>query len=271
MKRIKTGTIRLKDIKHVENSRMRGQDDVADLMQDIEQRGLLENIGVRQSDNALIFGNRRVAAFEKLGYSEIPCDFYDNISDGELMIANLAENLKRKNIGSIEIGRICQILRNQEKMTNTEIAQKLGVANSRIESAISAYNVTLNTPFEKLVIFGNKGRNHSGIPETLIWKIQNSLARARRLTKDDWACLLKGLESGDITSEKIPQLRNILMSEPTLSIADALEVLEKCRVVHAWFHFDNEELIKAMKKEKCSSEAEFVKLIMRSYNKNLLF
>lgn len=134
MKKIKTDTIKLKDIKHIENSRLRGKDDVSDLMIDIEQRGLIQNVGIREGDNALIFGNRRVKAFEKLGYEEIQADFYRDLTDEELLIMNLAENIKRKNIGSIEIGRICLIL-NDKGLTNTEIAAKLGIQSSRVRSA----------------------------------------------------------------------------------------------------------------------------------------
>ena len=141
MKKISSGKILLKNIKHIENSRLRDNDDVSDLMGDIEQRGLLERVGIRKQDNALIFGNRRVKAFEKLGYEDIECDYYEEMSDNDLLITNLAENLKRKNIGSIEIGRICKILQNNE-MTNSEIAKKLDITKSRVDSAICAYTVT---------------------------------------------------------------------------------------------------------------------------------
>src|SRR3990167_2869964 len=128
MKKVKSEKIKLKDIKHLENSRLRDKDDVSDLMHDIEQRGLLENIGVRLNDNALIFGNRRVKACEKLGYEDILCDYYDDVSDEELLITNLAENLKRRDIGGIEIGRICKLLM-QNGMLTTEIAEKLGISS----------------------------------------------------------------------------------------------------------------------------------------------
>ena len=272
MKKVKTEEINLKDIKHIENSRLRDLDDVSDLMQDIEQRGLLENVAVRINDNALIFGNRRVRAFEKLGYTKILADFYDELSDEDLLITNIAENIKRKDIGSIEIGRICKILQKRE-MKVTEISIKLGIASSRVNSAIAAYNITLNTPFEKLVIFGSRGgrSGHKGIPETLIWKIQNSLARARKLTKEDWVQLLNAIESGELTTEKISQLRKILLSSPKLSIIRALDILTRCRVVHIWYHFNEEELSKNMKKEKCNNEQEFVRLLVKKYNKELLF
>ena len=178
MKRVKTELIKLSDINHIENSRLRDQDEVSDLMHDIEQRGLLENVGIRVTDNALIFGNRRVKAYEKLGYEAIMADFYDDLTDEDLLITNLAENIKRRNIGSLEIGRICKILSDRD-MTATEISSKLGIKPSRVQSSISAYDVTIGTSFEKLIVYKDKG---SGIPESSIWKIQNALTKYRKLT-----------------------------------------------------------------------------------------
>lgn len=269
MKKTKTGKIKIKDIKHLENSRLRGQDDVSDLMQDIKHRGLLQNISIREDDNVLIFGNRRVKACEKLGFKEIEADFYTDISDEEILITNVVENIKRKSIGSIEVGRMCKIL-HEKNWTNSEIAENLEISRSRVESAVSAYNVTLGTPFEKLVIFGNKGK-HKGISESLIWKIQNSLSRARRLSKTDWTHLLRALETGELTAEHITQLRNVLMSSPDLGIIEALDILKKCRIIHLWLHLDYKKLGRLMKRDKFSNEVNFIKHIIRSYDKELLF
>jgi len=269
MKKIKTEKIQLKDIKHLENSRLRGQDDVGELMQDIKHRGLLQNIGIREKDNVLMYGNRRVGAYKKLGFKEINADFYEDINDEEILITNVVENIKRKNIGSIEIGRMCRMLQDKN-WTNTEISENLKITRSRVDSAVSAYNVTLGTPFEKLVIFGNKGK-HKGIPESLIWKIQNSVSRARKLSKEDWTHLLRALETGELTAEYISQLRNVLMSSPDLGIIEALDILKKCRIVHLWLHLDYKKLGQLMKRDKFSNEVNFIKHIIREYDKELLF
>jgi len=272
MKKVKSGKIKLSDIKHIENSRLREKTDVSELMHDIEQRGLLENVGIRLSDNALIYGNRRVAAFTKLGYSEIPCDFFDDMSDDDLLITNLAENIKRKNIGSIEIGRICHIL-NDRGMRNTEIAAKLGITKSRIESSNAAYNVTIGTPFESLVTFGLMGKASKGIPESVIWKIQNSLTRAigRKISKDEWTSLLDAVEQGKLTGKNVTILRAILMAYKGKTVDEALSMLDESKIVYATLCLNREELVKAMRKVKIDSEPEFVKYILKEYNEDLLF
>ncbi len=273
MRKVKSGKILLRDIKHLENSRLRAKTDVGELMHDIEQRGLLENIGVRTTDNALIFGNRRVAAFKKLGYSEIQADFFDDVSDEDLLIANLAENIKRKDIGSIEIGRICKIL-TEKGMTHSEISTKLGISKSRVDGSVTAYNVTVGTPFEKLVTFGVMGGHNKGIPETLIWKIQNSLSRARRgnkLSKEDWTVLLDYIEQGKLTGYNVTMLRAILLTYRDMSLEDALKILDESKIVYAYLCLNRKELVKAMRKVKIDNEIEFVKHIIKEYNEDLLF
>lgn len=270
MIKVKSGKIKIKDINFLENSRLRGNSDVADLMRDIEQRGLLENVGIRLSDNVLIYGNRRVAAFKKLNYDEISADFYDDLDDDELIIMNLAENIKRKNIGSIEIGRACQLLINNG-LSRKEISQKLGITVTRVDSALAAFTVTKNTPFEDLVIFGNRGKSSGTISESIIWKIQNSLSRARRLTKEDWNDLLKAIENGEITIVHIAELRKVLLSDNSLTIKEAIKIMKVCKVIHMFFHFNEKKLNELMKDEKFTSETEFVRNIIKKYNRDLIF
>lgn len=273
MKKVSSGKIKLNAIKHIENSRLREKTDVADLMHDIEQRGLMHNVGIRKGDNALIYGNRRVKAFEKLGYEEIPCDFYEDIDDEELLIANLAENIKTKSIGTIEIGRICKILQSKG-MTQSEISERLGITKSRVMSSVSAYNVTIGTPFEKLVIYGKLGHGRKGIPESLIWKIHEGITRAkvgRKITKEEWEVLLRAAEKGELNSHNVSMLRAILLSDDKMTIVKALGILDKTKVIYAYFSADRKVLSQCMRKEKIDSEKEFIRHIVKQYNSSLIF
>jgi len=272
MKKVKTEFIKLKKIKHIENSRLRDKDDVAELMADIEQRGLMQPIGVRLSDNALIYGNRRVKAYEKLGYDKIQAEFYDDLDDDDLLIANVVENIQRKSIGSIEIGRICKMLM-ERGYTKSEIAQKLCVTKNRVQSAVGAYNVAANTPFADLIVhnvFGNSSYR-KGIPESVIWKIQNSLSRAKRLTKSDWNIILKAVENGELITQNISTLRKILMTDNTMPISKALDIMKKCQTVSISLNFNRTALYKHIRKEKMDSPQEFVNHIIKKYDKELLF
>jgi len=280
MKKVRAGTINLSKIKHIENSRLRDKDDVADLMEDIKQRGLLSPIGIRVGDNALVYGNRRVKAFENLGYTEIPCEFYDELDDNELLLTNVVENIKRKDISSIEIGRICKMLLDNG-MTKPEIAAKLGLNASRVSSALVAYNVTVGTPFEDLVVFGAgdglKGRSKSTdgkISEGLIWKIQTSLAKSwqgNKITKVNWNILLRAAEMGKLNTKNISTLRGILALDPKKDLDKAISILDRCRIIWAYITFNDEELARAKREEKIDNDVEFIKFIIKNYNKKLIF
>ena len=274
MRKINSGKIKLKDIKHLENSRLRAKTDVSELMHDMEQRGQLENIGIRIKDNAIMYGNRREVAGIKLGWEEMDADFYEDVSDEDLMITNIAENIKRKQIGSIEIGRICGILM-EKGMSRSEIASKLGLLRSRVASAIASYSVTVGTPFEKLVIFGALGKHKAGlIPESLVWKIQESLTRAmsgKKISQGDWTLLLNAIEQGKLQSHNVTVLRAILMTYKDKSLEDALQILDESKIVYANLCLNREELIKGMRSTKIDNELQFVKHIIKEYNEDLLF
>lgn len=269
MEKVENSVIKLKDIKHIENSRLREKDDVADLMHDIEQRGLLEPIGIRQQDNALIFGNRRVKAFEKLGFDEIECSIFKDVSDDELLLTNLVENIKRKSIGTIEIGRICKML-NKRGMTHSEIAERLGITKGRVRSCVACYNLTVGTPFENLIVYG-KYSKAKGIPENLIWKVQDSLRRTRVLTKADWDTLLRAMELGEISSHNISVLRAILMTDKKISISNALAILDKSKVIYSYLNVNENVFLREKRKTKIDNDLEFVKHIIKQYNSDLLF
>lgn len=272
MKEVKFGKIKLKDIKHIENSRMRGNDDVSELMFDINQRGLLQPVGIRISDNALIFGNRRVKAYERLDYEEIECKFYDDVSNEDLLIMNLVENIQRKNIGTIEIGRVCKILM-EKGYTQSEIAQKLGINKQRVSSCVSAFNVTVGTPFEHLVRLRHNKDKQGGIPEGLIWKIQTSLSRSlgKKITKDQWNILLSAVEEGKLHGKNIATLRYILMYDDKKDIVKALSILDRVKTSYFYISFNEEEFNKAKNKEKIQTDVDFIRFIIKSYNKDLLF
>jgi len=275
MRKVKDENIRLADIKFTENSRLRGKDDVSDLMHDIEQHGLLEPIGVRVSDNSIMFGNRRVKAYDKLGYKEIQCQFFADVTDEDLLILNVVENIKRKSIGSIEIGRMCQLLE-KKGMTKSEIAIRLAIKRDRVRSSIAAYNVTRGTPFENLIVHGVFGKQSArkNIPETVIWKIQTTLSRAfpsNVITKEHWKILLPAIESGDITTKNVYTLRSILIQDPEKDLVKALDILGKVKVLNAFIPFVDAELRRNMAKVKIESMTEFLRHIIKLYNEKLLF
>lgn len=271
MKKIKSGLIKLKDIKHIENSRIRFKDDVEDLMHDIEHRGLIQSVGVRSSDNALIYGNRRVKAFEKLGYDSIPCDFYNDIDDDDLLITNLSENLKRRDLSTIEIGRVISILLTRNYMKN-EVAEKLGLTSDRLNTCLTCYENIKGTPFENIITYH---KTKKGIAESLVWKLQSTLGRVypnnNKIPKEDWIILLKSAEEGRLTNGNIAQLRSIIVTYPKLNLIQCIELLDKGKSVYYNGYFKKDVLFALMKTTKNTSENELIKQIIQNKYPELLF
>ncbi len=273
MKKVKTNKIKLIDIKHIDNSRMRGKDDVSELMHDIEQRGLLQSVGIRVHDNALIYGNRRVRAYEKLGYDEIEADFFDDLNDEDLLIANLAENIQRKGLGSVEIGRVCKMLVDKG-LTNSEIAQKLSINVNRVRACITAYTITVGTPFEKLVKFSvGRGTKHGGIPESLIWDIQSHITRGlgRKITKYDWDILLRSAEEGKLHTKNVNILKYILINDTNKDLVKALGILDKVKIIYFFISLNRNAYEKAKRKIKIDNDVEFMKHVIKNYDEDLIF
>lgn len=269
MKKVKSGLIKLSDIKHLENSRIRGNEDVSDLMQDIEQRGLLQSVGIRLSDNTLIYGNRRVRAFELLGFKEIPADFFSEINDEDLLITNLVENIKRRNIGSVEIGRIVNILM-KKGMMQSEISARLGISSNRVQSCSSAYNVAYDTKFMDLI----KQKHHSdtGISESMLWKIQDVFRKiGYKPTKSDWNLIMVALEDERLNNRSLGVFRTILMNMDYPNIADALEKLEETKTVWIAVAVKRIEWEKLRSREKLDSDMQLVKRMIDKYDKSVLF
>lgn len=128
----------------LENIRQRvSEDDLAQLMSSIKESGLMQPIGVKEAKGGyiLVWGFRRLTAFKKLGYKTIPAIIFKNVSDNlseeDFLIANASENIHRKDVDAIELGRIVNALR--KDMSYDEIAVKLSIAKSRVTGAHQAF------------------------------------------------------------------------------------------------------------------------------------
>lgn len=270
--KVKSGKIKVSDIKHIANSRFRDIDDVGDLIADIKVNGQMENIGIRLEDNALIYGNRRVAAFEKMGLQEIDADFYEGITDTQLMAMNISENHKRKQLTPVEYGRAIWMMQHNDKtLTLSEIGAMLSIPVSRVSKLLKVYNVVAGTPFEKAIV---QGHQIEGVPEQFVSSCYSILSRTRinqKLSKIDWSVLLEAAKKRELTLAELTPLKKVLFAKPNIQMDLAIKLMKKCKVVSIYLGFDEVILHQEMDKERINSETEFVRHIIRKYNKDLLF
>lgn len=159
-----------------ENSRFRTNEDLSELMESIKQHGILQPITARTEDKAVICGNRRLASAIKLGMDLVPVIFISDIDDKQLLILNLMENMQRKDISSVEIGRQCDLaLKNSKfKISMSELATSIGVNESRIKVCLDVFRY-LPEEFRKKVIHLNSARKRKfgDLPENIVFSILN--------------------------------------------------------------------------------------------------
>lgn len=138
--------------------------DVADLMESIKQNGLLQPIGVYKTNGnyKIIYGHRRYWAFIKLGKKRIPCVIKPYTKkDVERLIDNVVENLIRRDISILELGRMCIMFKKKYGMNTGEISAKLGMSRGKIEGAIRTFKI-VPKEYQKAIKSYDEDRRRDG-------------------------------------------------------------------------------------------------------------
>lgn len=161
---MKVERIVISKINQVENSRGSADKNISQLMDSIQQHGLKQPIGVnfnKDGSYTIAYGNRRLNAAIKLGWKTIPAVIETGMDLKQLLINNLIENAQRENVTPVEIGRICDQLQKEFKMTAGEIAIKLSMAESTIKSLLHIYTA-LPEDIRQKVVFHKRGMKKNG-------------------------------------------------------------------------------------------------------------
>lgn len=109
-----------------------------ELCESIKQFGVIQPINVRKISNSsyeLIAGERRLRSAIMAGLKEIPAVVVD-ISDNESAIMALIENLQREDLSYMEEAEGYQSLLAEHRLTQEELAQKIGKSQSTIANKI---------------------------------------------------------------------------------------------------------------------------------------
>lgn len=134
--------IPIKKIKLGKNSRLNVTDEeIEGLMGSITEQGQLQAIGLRKERGGyqIAFGNRRFLAMSKLGKKTIAAHVVsENSTQPEVDMMNLAENVQRRNLSIIEIGRYVALLEEQD-IKHGEVAIRLGVSKKYVRDCLTAF------------------------------------------------------------------------------------------------------------------------------------
>lgn len=110
---------------------------LADLANSIQQHGVMQPIVVRKSIKGytLVAGERRLKASRLANKTKIPA-IIKQITDDEMMILAIIENLQRENLTAIEEAQSYQQLMTHLGLTQAEVATKLGKSRPYIANML---------------------------------------------------------------------------------------------------------------------------------------
>lgn len=113
------------------------QDELRELANSIQERGLLQPIGItpRAERYLIIWGDRRYLAHQLIGLKTIMCKIED-AEDDQIAIDRAMENIQRVNLTPLEEGHIYLGLNKQAGMDIEEISKQVGKSPGTVQRRI---------------------------------------------------------------------------------------------------------------------------------------
>ena len=158
------------------------EEKIKELAQSIKENGLIQPIIVRQSPvigYEILAGERRYRASIEAGLSEVPV-IIKKLSDQEMMIHSIIENLQREDLNPIEEAKAYQSLI-EKGYTHADIAAKMGKSRPYITNLVRL--LTLPDFILKEVETGKLSQAHARLLIQLPLKEQKNLLN--RIQKED--------------------------------------------------------------------------------------
>lgn len=152
--------------------------ELTSLAKSISQDGIVQPLSVRRTENGyeLISGERRLRAAKLAGIRSVPCIIV-NVNEKRSDIISLVENIQRSNLNFFEEANAISVLMEKYRMTQEEIAVRLGFAQSTVANKLRLLKLT---PSEQNIIVNN------GLTERharAVLKIQDETERRNLLEK----------------------------------------------------------------------------------------
>ena len=155
---------------------------IEELAQSIKENGLIQPIIVRQSPvigYEILAGERRYRASIEAGLSEVPV-IIKKLSDQDMMVHSIIENLQREDLNPIEEAKAYQSLIDKG-YTHADIAEKMGKSRPYITNLVRL--LTLPNFILKEVETGKLSQAHARLLIQLPLKEQKNLLN--RIQKED--------------------------------------------------------------------------------------
>ncbi len=119
-----------------------GDDEIAELVESIKSKGVLQPVLVRESDTGyeLVAGERRWLAARKAGLDRIPA-LVIRVSDREALEIALIENLQRHDLNPVEEAIAYRRLMDEFGLTQQEVAEKVAKDRSTVANRLRLLNL----------------------------------------------------------------------------------------------------------------------------------
>jgi len=113
------------------------QDEIEDLSQSVRTQGIVQPLLVRNVDGGyeLIAGERRLRAAKMAGLNQVPV-ILKNISDTELLVMSIVENMQRKDLNPVEESDAYHRLMTEFNFTQEQIAGRVGKSRPAVSNLL---------------------------------------------------------------------------------------------------------------------------------------
>jgi ParB/RepB/Spo0J family partition protein len=247
---MKVKSIAIDQIEQNENSRVSYKTvDLAELMSSMKKNGLLQPIGVRELKNGkyeCVFGNRRLVAAKKLGWSDIDAHCMDELTtDIDRDIVGLIENFKRQSTSVQEDGRMFQSLIDRGLSIN-EIAIRLDVGMMRIRTALDVVSV-VSPDLRSKIVYSQKGKRRvkGQIPASTAAAVLN-IRKGQQLNRRQTRAML------NYAADHQPSISQLLKIGPLIksgkTVHEAIELVSTLEHFSIHFYIQSDHCAKLEKK-----------------------
>jgi len=161
-------------------------EELNDLVNSIREKGIIVPVMVKQLGNneyELIAGERRLRACQELGFKYIPAIFKD-AANAEILEIALIENIQRKDLDPIEEAQAYQMLIDEFKLTQEQLAERLGKQRTTVTNTLRLLNLPkeIQEDVSRGTISSGHARTllglHSATEQKALWRriIRNDLS-----------------------------------------------------------------------------------------------
>ncbi|MGB5983842.1 MAG: ParB/RepB/Spo0J family partition protein [Desulfobacterales bacterium] len=136
------------------------EEELRELSQSIKEQGVLQPLLVRRNGTALelVAGERRLRAARSAGLAQVPVVVRE-ISDAELLVISIVENIQRENLNPMEEAEAYQRLMSEFDLTQEAVALKVGKSRPAVANFLRLRQ--LPEPIKANIMEGSLSMGHA--------------------------------------------------------------------------------------------------------------